>query len=184
MCYTNKVMPRTKEQKLAYNRDYHKRNRAAINKRKAAYRREYHKNNPEAYTRSLVYHRDYHKRNREAIYEQRKTYMARPEIRARKLEYYRRYNAKNRTRGLALKRTYGITEQQYDTALIIQEKMCRYCGKPLGDDIHIDHDKETGRVRGLVHGKCNLNLISAHTVETANQLVAYLTETSFDIRTL
>jgi hypothetical protein len=37
-----------------------------------------------------------------------------------------------------------------------------------------DHDKNTGLFRGVVCSGCNINLINAHTFETATRLVKYL----------
>lgn len=57
-----------------------------------------------------------------------------------------------------LKKTYGITEVDFNDMLNIQLGLCPICLEPLLElsDICIDHDHITGRVRGLLHRKCNM----------------------------
>lgn len=50
--------------------------------------------------------------------------------------------------------------------------MCDYCGEP-GDDLVVDHDHETGLVRGLVHRSCNAK-IGSHNAESVTRLADYL----------
>jgi hypothetical protein len=48
-------------------------------------------------------------------------------------------------------RAYGITEQDYDRMLDEQAGGCYICGgKPERRALDIDHDHETGKVRGLL----------------------------------
>jgi hypothetical protein len=56
-----------------------------------------------------------------------------------------------------LKRKFGITLEQYDAMLAEQGGGCGICRKPPRDDIslHVDHDHETGRIRGLLCFTCN-----------------------------
>lgn len=64
------------------------------------------------------------------------------------------YSTKNyRVRHLA---KYGLTEQGYESLLLSQNKLCAICNedKPLC----IDHDHETGKVRGLLCTSCNTGL--------------------------
>lgn len=51
-------------------------------------------------------------------------------------------------------RLYGLTKEEYDILLISQSGRCAICGeaKPLV----IDHDHETGKVRGLLCRNCNI----------------------------
>jgi hypothetical protein len=59
-----------------------------------------------------------------------------------------------------LKRTFGITLEQYEAMLAAQHGGCAICGKPARDDIalHVDHGHDTGRVRGLPCFDCNAGL--------------------------
>ena len=52
---------------------------------------------------------------------------------------------------------YGISPDQYWDLFQSQKGKCKICGyEPEGDEyLHIDHDKETGEIRGLLCSKCN-----------------------------
>lgn len=56
-----------------------------------------------------------------------------------------------------LKRKYGLRIEEYDRMLAAQGGGCAICGNPGRDDIslHVDHDHETGVVRGLLCFTCN-----------------------------
>lgn len=59
-----------------------------------------------------------------------------------------------------LKRNYGITPEIYEEMLTAQGGGCAICHRPPRDDIslHVDHDHETGAVRGLLCFRCNNSL--------------------------
>lgn len=50
---------------------------------------------------------------------------------------------------------------------------CAYCGEQ-GDDLVVDHDHDTDRIRGMVHRSCNAK-IGPHTAATVTRLADYLT---------
>jgi hypothetical protein len=58
-----------------------------------------------------------------------------------------------------LRRSYGITPEDYDTLAVAQGHVCAICGKTPKPGkwhvLHIDHDHKTGRVRGLLCFRCN-----------------------------
>lgn len=51
-----------------------------------------------------------------------------------------------------LKVKFGITLEQYDLLLAKQDGKCIFCTKPTKDKrlLAVDHDHETGRIRGLL----------------------------------
>lgn len=69
------------------------------------------------------------------------------------------YYAKNKdtVRLKATQRLYGVTA---DEALALRAKDgCDVCGENrIGQSLHIDHDHETGKVRGVLCHGCNLAL--------------------------
>lgn len=60
-----------------------------------------------------------------------------------------------------LRRTYGITEPEYEQILEAQGGVCAVCLRPppAGKHLHVDHDHRTGIVRGLLCMTCNHDLL-------------------------
>lgn len=90
---------------------------------------------------------------------------------------------KERSRERQLKRTYGITQADYDAMLASQNGGCAICGrKPGARPLHVDHCHDTGAVRGLLCHQCNWYL---GTVEAGpnvlNNLLSYLSKTKPDL---
>ncbi len=64
-------------------------------------------------------------------------------------------------RKAALKRNYGLLPVDFDALLKKQNGGCAICNssKPGGKgNFHVDHDHETGQVRGLLCADCNMGL--------------------------
>ncbi len=64
-------------------------------------------------------------------------------------------------RNWTLKKTYGITTEDYNNMFIEQAGQCAICGthqSKLKKKLHVDHNHETGRVRGLLCDGCNIAL--------------------------
>ena len=58
-----------------------------------------------------------------------------------------------------LKYKYGITEDDYDAMLFAQGGGCAICSEPRdGRRLHIDHDHNSGHVRGILCHACNISL--------------------------
>jgi hypothetical protein len=63
---------------------------------------------------------------------------------------------------------YGITYEDYNDLVKLQGNLCAICGEPetarawndksKSKTLHVDHDHETGQVRGLLCQKCNTGL--------------------------
>jgi hypothetical protein len=60
----------------------------------------------------------------------------------------------------SLKQLYRITLEQFEVMLAAQDHRCAICERPFADgfDTHVDHDHETGYVRGLLCSHCNNGL--------------------------
>lgn len=62
-------------------------------------------------------------------------------------------------KGRYLKRTYDISLKEYEEIYISQYGLCAICHKPAQEDrpfFVVDHDHETGLVRGLLCNNCNI----------------------------
>jgi len=96
--------------------------------------------------------------------------------------YNAAYHAKNkasiglRHRKRQLKDKFGLTLEQYDDILKLQGNSCALCGNlcQTGKSLAVDHDHNTGKVRGLLCAECNTTKVSNHTLETARKLVEFL----------
>lgn len=86
-----------------------------------------------------------------------------------KAAYMREYRKKNKDvfKNIDLKRNYGITLVEYNEMLEIQEGLCAICGNPETSRDHrtkelralaVDHNHDTGEVRGLLCGDCNTGI--------------------------
>lgn len=75
-----------------------------------------------------------------------------------RLEYIRNWQRANpeRRRATELKHKFGITVEQYNKMLAAQGGTCAICASTPGlRRLAVDHDHETGIVRGLLCGPCN-----------------------------
>jgi len=60
-----------------------------------------------------------------------------------------------------LKAKFGITLEIYDVILTDQDGGCAICGKTPKEEgrrLHVDHDHQTGMIRGLLCVRCNQGL--------------------------
>ena len=93
-------------------------------------------------------HKNYYE-NHEESKKRHREYSDTPQSRNRRTEYY-------------LNKLYGITLADYDNMLEEQEGMCGICKTETpggsGSRFHVDHNHDTGEVRGLLCANCNLGL--------------------------
>lgn len=70
---------------------------------------------------------------------------------------YNREWYKRKGRDYSLRFNYGITLKQYDEMLEQQNEVCAICGEVNlnGKLLCVDHDHQTGKVRGLLCDSCN-----------------------------
>jgi hypothetical protein len=70
-----------------------------------------------------------------------------------------RYGAtKHQVRVKQMRRMYDLTIAEYDAMRDAQDNQCAICGRherDLNKRLCVDHDHETGRVRGLLCNQCN-----------------------------
>lgn len=110
------------------------------------------------------YRRDYGTANRErlngAATEYRETNAS--ELASKQRRRYANMPADERrriNREYALRHQYGISAERYDLMLDAQGGGCAICGTaPRRRPLCVDHDHETGRIRGLLCTPCNTAL--------------------------
>ena len=96
-------------------------------------------------------------------------YNARPEVKER----HRLWNQVNKKR-IRLRR-YGLTVDQYDTLVGIQNGGCAVCGRVPDYELVPDHDHQTGAIRGLLCQGCNAGIgYLGDTIEALERALAYL----------
>jgi hypothetical protein len=93
-----------------------------------------------------------------------------PSFREQRAEYTRQHYEKNAEKRRTDRRKnlnrYGITTDDFEKLLESQHGVCAICGDPpkatnqlsQKTRLAVDHDHETGRVRGLLCDKCNTGL--------------------------
>lgn len=97
----------------------------------------------------------------------------------------------NKVRNKRLLTKYGISEVQWNKIFKHQKGVCPVCLKPILKPGNVDgklaaavdHDHKTGRVRGLLHFRCNKYAIGRMTAEVSRRVTKYL-ESTFDGREL
>lgn len=86
-------------------------------------------------------------------------------------------------RAIRLKGRYGITAEEYDRRIEEQGGRCAICRrlpsevarpKHWTEVFCVDHDHDTGRVRGLLCNDCNLVVARGHTAEILDRAAEYL----------
>ena len=132
----------------------------AKNKNRSEYLRKYREANKEKYRE---YSAKYYQENKEKYREYGRKY------REANKEYIIETNLKYREENKEkLKKTkyksallkYGITLEDYNKMLSEQGGVCAICGKKEKGNkrLAVDHDHDTGKIRGLLCGNCNIGL--------------------------
>ncbi len=84
----------------------------------------------------------------------------------------RAYNHEQR-----LKKVFGITADDYNRMLDVQEGRCAICrSKPNRTRLAVDHNHVTGKIRGLLCKRCNHDLLGSaqESVEILERAICYL----------
>ncbi len=108
-----------------------------------------------------AYKKAYYEKNKEKINAQKKSYNEKnkEKIKAEKKAY--REKNKDRLRNKELKRNFGISLHEYNLMHTEQKGKCACCGihqNELTKKFAVDHDHDTGLIRGLLCNNCNLAL--------------------------
>ncbi len=92
---------------------------------------------------------------------------------------HQRQLKKKRSQAAHAKRTesvYGITEAEYWAIYEAQGRCCAICKKATGTvrRLAVDHNHETGKVRGLLCKTCNYVVLGRYTAEALQRAIDYL----------
>ena len=104
----------------------------------------------------------YNRAIHERVVELRKQYKPKFEIIRRK------YNLQSK---------YGITPEDYKRMLVAQDNKCAICGRSQEEfkkKFSVDHNHETGAVRGLLCIPCNIKLAALDNKEFLRKATIYL----------
>lgn len=90
----------------------------------------------------------------------------------------------DKARASALRRNYGITVDEYDEMLYKQNGVCKICGGIETSSnkwgikrLAVDHNHDTGKVRGLLCNNCNRGLgLLKDSTELLSNAIKYLKE--------
>ncbi len=85
---------------------------------------------------------------------------------------------KKRKWSSGLKTRYGITSYEYNNLLESQNSKCGICGmdqNKLKKRLHVDHNHNTGEIRGLICKSCNLAIgLIKDDISILNKMIKYL----------
>jgi hypothetical protein len=147
----------TKESQLKASREWKQRNKDKV----AAKQKEWRENNTEK--RKIA---------KKEWTEQNKTHCA---------SYNKEWKTKNPEYFVNkhLETTYGISLDDYNAILAVQDHKCAGCGvdasKAQRSKLYVDHCHDTGKVRGLLCQHCNTALgMVKDSIETLSSLISYL----------
>lgn len=78
-------------------------------------------------------------------------------IRATKYYFSHKEHHRKASRRYSLKVEYGMSLEEYEARSQEQKFLCKICGKPQSKErgLAVDHDHQTGEVRGLLCNTCN-----------------------------
>lgn len=81
-----------------------------------------------------------------------------------------------KARELRVERVYGLTPEQYEALYEAQGRRCAICWRARGRTkrLAVDHDHETGVVRGLLCVTCNRVVLGRYSMEALIRAARYL----------
>lgn len=75
-----------------------------------------------------------------------------------------------------LSRKYGLTTEEFSAMILKQQNKCKICECDL-DDPQIDHDHDTGKIRGLLCRPCNMSLgLLKENPQTLRNMITYIND--------
>jgi len=176
--YDRKYRQENREKILAYHKNRYLREKASGARKEQS--RAWRDRNREKYQEKM---KKYYAENKEVILERIKAYTEKNKgwIRERQKAWGKRtgknriYSSKRRARERAAEGT--LSKNLAQRLIRLQKGKCRACGKPLGDDYHIDHIMPLAKGGTnmdsncqLLHSKCNMSKGARDPYEHAQRL--------------
>ena len=94
---------------------------------------------------------------------------------ARRRKDYQERDGREYVYAQSIKRLYGITLDEYEAMVEAQGGRCAICGEQPEERLRVDHDHDTGAVRELLCGPCNIALGGARdNPDLLRAMIAYL----------
>ena len=133
-----------KEQRKLYNKEYYEKNKDKI--------KEYYEKNKDKI-------KEYYEKNKDKIKEVNKEYREKNKDKIKEVNKEYREKNKDKIRADRIMRKYNLTMEDYQEIINSQNNQCPICHTDLRHvKLHVDHDHETGKVRGILCYKCNTQL--------------------------
>jgi hypothetical protein len=107
--------------------------------------------------------------------ETRKKYKQTEASKKANIKYRNKPETKERVKNRYMINRYGINLDRYNELLLEQGGVCAVCHIDKAERLHVDHDHNTGVVRGLLCGSCNraIGLMKDDT-DILNSAIEYL----------
>lgn len=170
------------EKRKQYMKDYWEKNREKLLAKQRERNKVHYAENPEKYAAKG---KAWKEANPERMRELQKKHQQenRETINQRSSDWYQanKPRAASQSRQQKLKR-YGLTSEQYQALLAQQNGGCAICQATQGLEsknhpLYVDHDHQTGQVRGLLCQRCNAGLgMFKDSLELVTGAAAYLTK--------
>lgn len=142
-----------------YSKTYREKNREKERERQRKAKTILRESDREAYN---AYMRAWNAKHKDRLNAERREKRKNDVEYAEKIRTRDRNRPKGQRRQALLKRTYGLTQQEYDQKLESQGGGCAICGDKFADsqdrNLNVDHCHTTGKIRGLLCSRCNLTL--------------------------
>lgn len=117
------------------------------------------------------------KYNYESQKKYRHTQKGREAVSRANKKYGSTHKRKEYMRATKLRLNYGISIEEYNSLLIRQNNKCAICGAEVGWSgrrLGIDHDHDTGEIRGILCQNCNIGIGHLNNVDLLNKAITYL----------
>jgi len=156
--YREKNKEKIKAYKKTWNKAYHEKNKEKLRAKNKAYRE---KNREELNVKKKAWSKAYYEKNKEKINARNKAYREknREELNVKKKAY--REKNRDKIRAKDLERNFGIGLHEYNLMFTEQKGKCACCGihqNELTVNLAVDHDHDTGLIRGLLCHICNTGI--------------------------